>query len=824
MPFFPRLARNVLTTEMLSPLLAWVVVTEFFPLTEPQMAALRLVFPAGALASVGIGLALLHWLTKPIREATREGGPDLDRTAAGVRAALFLPRRFALAAFLVASTSAAAGVGFSVSRGLRQDLAIAGASVGLAAAILASMLGYAITAGAAATVLRDIGTSENQERHASVRAKILAFGMGVLSISALIFTATGYVRHRGEHEQHELREVQAAQDAAVAMATAHRDPPERAAETVWRLTGHPTALLGPGGAVEGSFGEGAESLKPGMESVEQDGRGWSITRRTAGGASLVTYLPEDRLGTYGEGYWRALLTLVLVTFGVVAVLVWLSAQAFTIPLQALGRAADKMASGDLTGTPAILSGDEIGRLALDFRRMALGLSALVAAVQEASRGVDDACRELAGIGGRVRHGALDQHAGMDVVESAVVAMQGSIGAVERAVSGLGDYARSTRTAVSEMARGLEGARGQGVELERAMAAALGEVEGLAGAGQRAREALGGLDALAARLGESLARVDASLSALELAAVASQLNAAQAEELSDEAGEVVAETVQGIEALRAAVGDAQQRVTSLGRRTGDIDQIVDFIAEVAGRTNLLSLNASIIAAQAGEHGKAFAVVADQIRDLASQISSSTKSIGDIIRSVREDVEGTATLIARGDELAGAGVGLARRSAEALVQIRSATVQGNGNAARIQEAVQGHVDSARAVARLVGSVGEGSRAVADAVERIGGSVAALDRASRGVGSLADRVRRALEEEAALGQRQMQSLEGLSGMLAELERATGGHGEATGRVHESLQALGSVAAQHEVAVTELAALAARLEGRTRALSERVGRFKTA
>ena len=63
-------------------------------------------------------------------------------------------------------------------------------------------------------------------------------------------------------------------------------------------------------------------------------------------------------------------------------------------------------------------------------------------------------------------------------------------------------------------------------------------------------------------------------------------------------------------------------------------------EVAGRTNLLSLNASIIAAQAGEHGKPFGVVADQIRELAAQIARSTKSIGDIIHSVREDVEGTA----------------------------------------------------------------------------------------------------------------------------------------------------------------------------------------
>jgi len=823
MPPFPRLARNLAISFLLAPMLAWVVAIEFFPFTDSQLAALNVAVPVAFLGGMSLVLGLAWRLTRPVRVALADGGRDLACSTVGVRSAQALPRRFATGVFAIAFAASAGVVLVLAGRGLPFDLTVAGGCLGVAAALLEAMMGYAVTAETAVTIIRDMRTTVDQGGSATVRGKILTFGLGLVTVAALIFAAAAFARHRGEREQEVLRDVQAAQEAAVSMGMARPGSAE-AAELVWRVSGGATALVGPDGSPRAGFGEGAGALVPGAEAVVRSDEGWKVTRRLPGGSALVTFLSDDWFQAVVADYWRSLLSLVVATCAVAAALVWLSAKAFTFPLQSLRSAADRMAAGDLTATPAIVSGDEIGHLAFDFRRMAHGLTGLVGAVQDGSRGVDDVCRELADIGARVRHGALDQHAGMEVVESAVGAMQGSIAAVERAVSGIGDYARSTRLSVAEMARGLEGARGQGVELEKAMASALGEVEGLAGAGQRAREALAALDTMASRLGESLARVDASLSALEVSSVASQLNAAQAQELSDEAGQVVAETVTGIEALRAAVGDAQQRVTSLGRRAGDIDQVVDFIAEVAGRTNLLSLNASIIAAQAGEHGKAFAVVADQIRDLASQISSSTKSIGDIIRSVREDVEGTAALIARGDELAGAGVGLARRSAESLVQIRSATVQGHANAARIQEAVQGHVESARAVARLVGSVGEGSRAVGDAVERIGASVAALDRASRSVGSLADRVRRALEEEASVGQQQMKSLEGLSGMLAELERAAGGHGEATGRVQESLRELGSVAAQHEVAVAELAALAARLEGRTRALTDSVGRFKTA
>ena len=822
MPIFQRLARRLALALLLPPLLSWVVVEQFLPMPAAELRVLRILLGASTLLAIAVQLALLWWLTGPIRAALGDGDRDPARDAEAARGAHRLPARMSIAVGLVTAASAGAAIAQWLASGNSREMATAGLAVGLASALLGAMLAYALAASAAARAIAAIGVAVEPGDGGTVRGKILGFGLGVLTIAALVFTSASFARAHGDWEERAVRQVEGAQEAALLHAPGDLGP--AAVQLVWRLGKAPTALLDASGRIVARAGGDAPGLAPGRGRVEREALGWRITRRVPGGATLVSFLPESVLEDEGVGYWRSLLLLLAITYGAAAVLVWTSAQAMTLPLHALSGAADRMAGGDLSVHPPILSDDEIGRLANDFGRMAQGLSALVSAVQDASRGVDDACRELADIGERVRHGAVDQRGGLGAVDSAVLAMQGSIAAVGRAAAGIGDYARSTRGAMGEMARRLDSARGEGAELEQAMEAALSEVTGLAATGERAQQALGGLDLLAQRMIDSLGRVDRSLSALELAAVASQINAAQAAELSDEAGEVVAETVEGIEALRAAVGDAQQRVTSLGRRAGDIDQIVVFIGEVAGRTNLLSLNASIIAAQAGEHGKAFAVVADQIRDLAAQISASTKSIGDIITAVRHDVDGTATLIARGDELAGAGVGLARRSAESLVQIRSATSQGNENAARIQAAVQGHVDSSRAASQLVGSVAEGSRAVAAAVERIGSSVKALDAAARGVGSLADRVRRALEEEATLGQRQMQSLDGLASMLGELQHAADGHGEATGQVETSLRELGRAAAQHDVAVTELAALASRLDGRARALADRVGRFKTA
>ncbi len=352
--------------------------------------------------------------------------------------------------------------------------------------------------------------------------------------------------------------------------------------------------------------------------------------------------------------------------------------------------------------------------------MVQGLTGLVREVQAASESVSSGAREAGAIGDRVRRGALDQHDGVRAVHRRWRRWRARCRSSPTAWSALSDYVSATTRAVSDMAEAFDGVQHKAADMEKAMAASITDVERLGAAGQDAESRLAALESLAARAGVTLADVKSSVAGLEQAAGESEGTAAAVAELAEKAGAVMAETVLGIETLRHAVADAHQRIAVLGRRSDDIDQVVDFISEVAGRTNLLSLNASIIAAQAGEHGKSFAVVADQIRDLASQIARSTTSIGDIIRAVREDVEGTASLIERGDALAAEGVQLARNSLEALAEIRSSTGRGQETAAGIRTAVQAHAASSREVAergraRGRGLPGGGGRGPAGGAER-------------------------------------------------------------------------------------------------------------
>ncbi len=823
MPFVARLVRNLALALVFANGIAWLVGELVFPLSSFQVSIVRAGLPVAALVeTLVVGLAVAA-LARPLLRASarRDALPEalaVEAAAAGHR----IPPAVSVIVLALGLAASFAIVGALRANGAARDIAWAALAVGIAATIDGAMLAYSIAAAALAPVIEWLGPRVEVAAQGTVRGKILVVGLGVNTVALLVFAAAGYARYRVDADRELVASALRAQQAALAA------PGERAdaevAERVWLATSAPTALLDEAGTIATRFGHGPFDRAtggPGVARLEAPA-GWILRARAPGGGIVATWLDEEVLAERRAGFFRALAVMGAIVYAAAAALAWVAARAITLPFRTLGRSADRIASGDLTASPPSISRDEMGQLAADFRRMAQGLKGLVLDVQAASEGVSLGAREAGAIGERVRTGALDQHQGVVAVQGAVEAMEESIALVSRGVSGLSDYVSSAKGAVGEMAASFEDVRRHGAELERAMGTAASDVEGLAQAGREAESTLGELQSLAGHAGGTLSTARASMAALERAASESESTAATIAEMSERAGGVVEETAHGIDALRAAVSDAHRRVAALGRRSDDIDQVVDFISEVAGRTNLLSLNASIIAAGAGEHGKAFSVVADQIRDLAAQIARSTRSIGDIVHAVREDVEATAALIDRGDALAAEGVQLARNSLEALAHIQRSTRGGTETAVAIRAAVETHAESSREVARLVESITDGTRAGTAAVQLVGRSVAAVGSISRSVGATADEIAHALADQSSHGMRQLDSLARLERMIGELTRAVETHGAAARGVREAIRRLSDGTGNHEAAVEGLAGVADRLGSRARALAERVGRFK--
>ncbi|MCB0732187.1 MAG: hypothetical protein KDC88_14265, partial [Ignavibacteriae bacterium] len=149
-----------------------------------------------------------------------------------------------------------------------------------------------------------------------------------------------------------------------------------------------------------------------------------------------------------------------------------------------------------------------------------------------------------------------------------------------------------------------------------------------------------------------------------------LAASKAQEAGDKArngGKVVEQTIEGINRIADVVITSANTIEELGKSSDQIGEIIQVINEIADQTNLLALNAAIEAARAGEHGRGFAVVADEVRKLAERTTGATNEITTMIQRIQEDTIGAVQAIEKGKQEVEKGKTLAGDAGNALSEI-------------------------------------------------------------------------------------------------------------------------------------------------------------
>ncbi len=172
---------------------------------------------------------------------------------------------------------------------------------------------------------------------------------------------------------------------------------------------------------------------------------------------------------------------------------------------------------------------------------------------------------------------------------------------------------------------------------------------------------------------------------------------RASQMADNGAQVVQETLRGMEQIAEKVRESARTVEALGARSDQIGAIVGTIEDIADQTNLLALNAAIEAARAGEQGRGFAVVADEVRALAERTTRATREIGEMIKAIQNETTGAVASMEQGVAEVEKGMDSSRRSGNALQQIlegiNEVTLQVHqiATAAEEQTAVTGEIST-------------------------------------------------------------------------------------------------------------------------------------
>jgi methyl-accepting chemotaxis protein len=362
--------------------------------------------------------------------------------------------------------------------------------------------------------------------------------------------------------------------------------------------------------------------------------------RQSGGASLLDF------GALPSGASGSVLIALALALVMALVLAWRLGSALLTPVKQLAEFSEKFAAGDVRARAEVHSQDELGYIAENLNR-AVSKVSKANSNQEANDNLQRSITELLTVINQVARGDLS--------------LRGKV-----TNDALGNVADSINYMLDNFTKVLERVRKAAMEVTACsnnILVAADEMQ--AGATQQDQEIT--------NTSSAVEELTVSMKQVSNNAEASAEAARRALDAAEQGNRAVRDTLEGMQRIRASVQATAKKIKSLGDRSLEISEIINVINDITEQTNLLALNAAIEAARAGEAGRGFAVVADEVRKLAEHSRSATKDIAALIKAIQAETNEAVVVMEEGTKEVEGGATLADQAGRALDAISSVVRQ-------------------------------------------------------------------------------------------------------------------------------------------------------